>query len=164
MTEFKPDSFDFAAFERELSDLIAAELDHQAEQLRPHELRAVALDCHPWHSILDLAVLTDADDADKWEIGDWQLYPLTPEDDDAAPWTAAGSWARLAREYWESAVAGNSHERGEQAADRLFQSCARALESAGVRSTLAKFRLAEDFQLYVGNPDDPDETNYCSGR
>ncbi|MFN3651502.1 MAG: hypothetical protein ACK47B_18155 [Armatimonadota bacterium] len=153
--------FDATEFARELSRSIVKELQKRHEQLREYELSALVVDCHPWHGILDLAVLTDQDEAGKWEIGEWELYPLTDSEDAEDSWSETQVWRERMRTYWQARVA-ESPDAAEAATDLILRACAAALSSDEVQAEISRLRLASDFELFVGNPDDAEDRNFCS--
>lgn len=140
-------------FERELAAAIADELREAAPRLAGRVLRSVALDVHPWHGHINLAVLTDDDPPyasrreQRAEMASWQLFEIVP-----APWPrAAGAAAAMRAAYQANRGTG----------DAFLAAAARSLDDARVTDVLAAYPLAPEFERFVGHPDDPDQRNLC---
>lgn len=144
-------------FTAELATLIADELRARADQLRPLVLRCVALDVHPWHGRISLAILTSDDvaysdiKAQREDMAAWSGFALTAAGD--SPWPRADALAAAMRAEYEV----------HRDAGVLLSAAASALDAAEVTAVLAGFELAPTFERFVGDPDDPDQNNLCAG-
>lgn len=168
---------DWRTFSDRLAEAIAAELVAQDEKLRDRVLRAIALDVHPWHGHIGLSALTDRDPAyesivvQREEIASWGLFELARR---------GSCWARVRElEDWmgEQSVGKNpdaadyDHDAEPRTAAQqavadhaALEASARALDDERVTEALSRFRLAPDFERFVGHPDDSSQTNLCRGR
>lgn len=154
-------NYDFDHFTTALRDSIVRELARRREELRAHEVDALTVDCHPWHGILDLAVRTTEDEGERWEIGDWQLYPWTNSEDKEDPWSATEPLRESMQAYWKNQVK-ESEDAAAEAAKRFYRACAAALTSPEVKAEVEQLRRTPDFELFVGDPDGFTRGNFCS--
>ena len=137
----------------DLAKCLELELLLWAPRMAADTVRALALDCHPWHEAsYTLSFLTGRESFDekqygKWSLASWRLYdfPSTP----AAPWPTAAAVMREAFEYYSTASA------KPDALAEIIQSAVYALRSPNIASALAKYSLAHDFEIFVGQPDQP---------
>jgi len=127
------------ALVNELASAIAAELKSKIALLHVHTIGALAIDGHPWHGWALLSVLVDSDEYRKWDIGSWKYQDLSSD------WLSPDSSESLFKLEHET----------------FFNVCAKALCSKAVKAALNDFSLADDFEVYIANPDDPNESNYC---
>lgn len=139
--------FDRAAFVEQLAQSIAAELRGRAPEFTAHRLGAVALDTHPWHKGTMLSVLIETDTSRKWDIGGWENQEFAELD---GPEFLLAGYAELQDPAGE----------GSRYAP-FFRAAAEALCHQAVRDALAGYTLEPDFELFVGDPDDPNDANYC---
>jgi hypothetical protein len=140
--------FDRAAFVEELANQIADHLRGRAPEFERHRLGAVALDAHPWHKGTGLSVLVETDTYRKWDLGDWEHQEFA--DLDGPP--------MMLRAYDELQ---NPDAEGSSRYAPFFRACAEALCRPVVRNALKLYTLEPDFELFVGDPDDPNDVNYC---
>ncbi len=122
-----------------------------AYRMQFETLRAVALDCHPWHSQLWVSILTENEiprvRETKWEIGDWRWAQTEPVGDALA--------TNLAASYEQLKTSSET-----DALDPLFLTLANCLVSQEVAEALKRYTVADDFELAVFNPDSPSLRNY----
>ncbi len=154
-------TFDRNSFSKELTSIIADELKKSAESFKDECIRALAIDCYPWNRSLELCFLTAAEDSTeklygKWSMGDWKYYSFTKKDD--TPWPAAQKLRKELGDYYEEM---STEDRGEEATDIIIRGCARALLREEIKDALKIYTLTKDFEVYVNDPDDPEEKNYC---
>lgn len=153
--------FDADAWTKKLAECIELELLTWRVRMSHDKIRALALECHPWHeNALSISFLTDRESFEetkesKWSVADWRMYNFTAGP--GANWPFAAELMRIAHEYY-------METEGARARDKLVKCCAEALMSPKVSKTLKdRYKLADDFQLFVGHPDDPGK-NYCRRR
>ena len=139
--------FDRAAFVEDLALRIAGHLRDRAAEFAAHRLGAVAVSTAPWHRSSGLAVLIETDALRKWHIGDWEHNEFAELD---GPAVMLDAYTALQE----------SNGRGSQYAP-FFRACAEALCHKAVQEALAGYTLEPDFELFVEDPDDPNEVNYC---
>jgi hypothetical protein len=140
-----------------LAQCVRLELLFWRGRMSLDRVRALALDCHPWHTnALTLSFLTDRESfpearLGKWAIADWRLYDFS-----SAPtsnWPAAQSLMDEAHRLYMAAAPGNE----SAVRDLLIRSCVMAMKSAEVSDALRSYDLAPDFALFVGHPDAPNK-------
>lgn len=128
-------------------------------------LRALAIDCHPWHeACLTLSFLTNReafgeDKYGKWSLADWRMYSFTSGP--STHWPLAADLMREAHDIYQQA-----HDKGDAAKvrDMLVSCCAKAIKAPSISQVLkANYRLAPDFELFAGHPDDPGQNHCGSG-
>jgi hypothetical protein len=141
--------------QHELALAVAAQL--AGPSLRGRVIRAIALDVHPWHGHIGLCLLTDEDEeypslrVQYEEMASWRLFNLaaTPQ------WPRVAPLAEAMRAQYEAA--------GDAKGKRLLlPAAAAALDSPIVTDALAPLTLAPSFERFVGDPDDPEQTNLCA--
>ncbi len=147
-------------FEDELRGALWLALHHYVGRLSCDSLRAVAVECVPRSARVDLYVLTDREIFDeetegRWALESWRCGSLTE-----TPW---GTWRGFEALGRTAHMMYSDAEEPHVAVEELCSRCASALNSDSIRSLLAgSFRLAEDFELGVFDPDDPDRRNHCA--
>jgi hypothetical protein len=160
--------FDADLFAHELAHRIYLELNGVKTQLLYDEIRALSIDCFPWHGSLHLSILTgredfceeDDDDRDfgKWSTAEWRYndFTSTPNEN----WPYAKDLTEQMTAYYNS---GDNRECLLRA-DNIFRACAKALLSPTVSRALEfyGFNLSADFEFGVIDPDHPSKGNYCS--
>lgn len=161
--------FDFVGWTRRLAECIELELLTWRGRMCFDRIRALAIDCAPWHdAALSISFLTDRERFDetncgKWSIADWRMFDFTAGPD--THWPLAEELMRDAHEYYTEAVRkdaeGNTTMIAPEFRDDLVRCCAKALKSEQVAKALKHYHLAADFELYAGHPDEPDR-NYCA--
>jgi hypothetical protein len=139
--------FDPDAFVEQLAQHIAHHLRQRAPEFTSHRLGAVALSTAPWHKTTWLSVLIETDQLRKWHLGDWEHEEFAELD--------GPDW--LLRGYEELQ---DARGKGSPYAP-FFRCCARALCHEAVQAALKLYTLEPDFELFVDDPDDPNEINYC---
>jgi hypothetical protein len=139
--------FDRAAFVEYLAKTIAEHLRERAPEFVQHRLGAVALDTHPWHKGTMLSVLIETDRARKWDIGGWEHQEFAELDGLLQPWPA----------YDKLQAPDGAGSRYAP----FFRAAAEALCHRVVRDALKLYTLEPDFELFVGDPDDPNDVNCC---
>jgi len=154
-------NFDRNEFAKELGRLITAELNNSAQRFKNDNIRALAVDCYPWIPGLDLSFLTDDEDYPektfgKWSMGDWKYYAFTADGDNS--WPAAEKLRSRMAEYFNWMAEQN---KDTEAAEIIIRACARALMRVEVSDALKAYKLTNDFELYINDPDDPEEKNFC---
>jgi hypothetical protein len=155
--------FDEDEFANELAQRIYLELNGVKSYLKYDEIRALAIDCHPWHGCIILCILTNREDfseaqCGKWSMADWRYYDFSSTPD--ASWPFAKDLIEQMTKYYESGAEGTATFR----ADKIYRACAKALCSPTVSKALNfyKFNLASDFEFGVFDPDRyPKKENYC---
>jgi hypothetical protein len=132
-------------------------------------LRAVTLDCHPWHPVLSLCLLTTQEHEDfredqhgKWDIAAWRLFQVADLDKDLRRLIYDYHGGRTIPDGDKPPVdTSNTSERAEE----ILRCCAKALKHEKVREWINKFQLASDFEVALFHPDDPDygkaSRDYC---
>ncbi|HEY9692851.1 MAG TPA: hypothetical protein V6D15_11630 [Oculatellaceae cyanobacterium] len=152
------------SFTNKLEEIIGRELRERADDFSGELISAPAIDCHPWHGSIDLCFLTPQDSMGKWHLADWKYFQFT-DPNASGGWEETQGLGLLMREEWEACFRdGDSECEGAQAeliADKFFTCCAAALKSAGVQQALTYYKLTNDFEVWVGSPDDPSDRNYC---
>lgn len=149
-------------FEQALAVAIAARLDALADTHAVRVLRSVALDVHPWHGRIGLAVLTDEDPPygskieQREEMAAWRVFELatSPAATPESAWPSVDELGRAMR-------AAYSQDRAS--AQAYLEAAARALDDARVTAVLRRFATSPDFERFVGHPDDSSCTNLCAG-
>jgi hypothetical protein len=139
--------FDRAAFVEQLAQQIADHLRQRAPEFEQHRLGAVALSTAPWHKSTMLSVLIETDQYRKWHIGDWDHQEFAELD---GPEYMLPAYDALQ----------DPEGKGSRYAP-YFRAAAEALCHQVVRDALALYALEPDFELFVEDPDDPNEVNYC---
>lgn len=138
---------DSDAFVNELANQIADHLRRRAAEFKKHRLGAVTLDTHPWHKGTSLSILIETDQARKWDIGDWENQEFAILD------------FLLLEQAYEDLQDPDSE--GSRRYFPFFRCCARALCHHAVNAALKLYTLEPDFEVFLGDPDDPNEVNFC---
>jgi hypothetical protein len=147
-------------FEEDLRAALWLALKHYAGRMRFDTLRALAVDCVPWHGRVDVYVLTDREFFDeeaegKWALGSWRSGSLT--ETPYGTWRGFQDLGEAAQTIYEGAA------KPEDAVRSLCARCAAALKSDAVANLLRdSFTLGADFELGVFEPDDPERRNHAS--
>jgi hypothetical protein len=156
--------FDEDRFGDELGKRIALELNGVKWHLRYDIIRALGIDCFPWHGWLILALLTAREEYPekefgKWAMSDWRYYDFTSTPSEG--WPHARDLTQQMKEYF--AAEPEDQARAGERADRIYRACAKALLSPHVSEALKfyGFKLARDFEFGVFHPDYPERGNYC---
>jgi hypothetical protein len=162
--------FDEDEFANELGQRIYIELSRVKLYLKYDEIRALAIDCYPYHGRINLCILTNHEDfseehgdfpeeqCGKWSMAEWRYYDFSSTVD--AKWPFAKDLMEQMTKYYESGADGTATFR----ADKIYRACAKALCSSTVSKALKlyKFNLASDFEFGVFDPDRyPKKENYC---
>ena len=140
-------------FEEELSQKIFIELLHWRGRFENETINVLALDCYPWYEGLELSFLVESDQRgkeDETDIAVWRWFQFTN--------TSVGGWPAvqgLAKQM------GQSYSSKEVEPGLFFEACAKALLSDKVKEGLKSYKLSENFEFLVSDPDDPDAKNYC---
>ena len=133
-----------------MADTIAAAVREFAPIVGDDRITLFAVDCHPWHGMLGLAVLT-ADEAatdpelnDPAEMAAWRHY-------DFASGLAAGRALIPLGAEMRSAY----YEAGDRpaTAEAYLRACVSAAASPTVAAALDQFKRADGFRLSVTHPD-----------
>lgn len=146
-------------FEAELRTALWIALQHYVGLLSGEVLRAVALECVPWHGRVLVHVLTgrevfDEAQTGKWDMASWRCSALT--ETPYGTWRGFEELGRRAQAIYEAA------EEPRSAVEALCSRCVAALTSPQVRALLDEsYTLADDFEFGVFEPDDPDQRNHC---
>jgi hypothetical protein len=133
-----------------LAAAIATAVRDFAPALGNDPVALFAVDCHPWHGVIALALLTAEE-----VVGD----PLLSDPAEMAAWHhynfAAGlpSW-QAAVELGREMRAGYEASERPAAANAFLGACAAAVSSREVGAALALLRRTSDFRLSVPHPDD----------
>jgi hypothetical protein len=155
-------AFDKTTWTKDLVECIEMELLTWWHRMSVDKIRALAIQCHPWHEIaFTISFLTNRESSHneakhgKWDLPAWRLYNFTSGPD--TDWPYAQKLMRVAHRYYMA-----SERSGEpvKVRDELVRCCARALKSSKVTKALKRYNLAHDFELFAGHPDAP-ERNYC---
>jgi len=153
--------FDSKKFTIEFAEIISTELISKQDLFKNETIVGLALDCHPWHPVMELCLLTNNEqdqkavkDWGKWSLADWKYFQFsrTEAGDD---WIAAEHLVKQMAEYYSS---GN----GEEAKIVIFKACAEALNSEFVKEAMQLYSLDKEFEFFIADPDDPDANNYCT--
>ena len=160
----KPVFFDRDWFINRLADCTAAELDYWQSRWKVETIRALALDCHPWHGGIGLCLLTTReefadDDLGKWALGDWRLQDFTSSVG-APGWPAVKDLEQRMQQYYNGETETDVDLEPADRADVIFRCCAKALCSDVVATSLKRYRRGGDFEVGVFDPDHP-ARNYC---
>jgi hypothetical protein len=136
-----------------LADAIAAAVREFAPKLRGEAVALLAVDCHPWHGSIALAILTVAEVAadgllaDPAEMAAWRHYDFA---------RGLSSWqpvAGLGQEMQAAYEAGDRPAVGEA----FLRACAAAVSSPQVAASLELLERSGDFRISVAHPDDGHE-------
>ncbi len=109
----------------------------------------LALDCHPWHGSIGIAVLTAKEVAagraldDPAEMAAWRLFDFARN---------FGSWQVVSALGKEMKSAYESGDRPE-VVEAFLRACATAVTSYPVTKALESFMLVDGFRLSVAHPD-----------
>lgn len=131
-------------------------------RLSGQKMRILDLGCFPWHGYLELSFLTTHEPQMKGIrdkkacTGNWRLYDF--------PHTFVSGWPQaidLAKRMKRTYAA---YAEPAAFAQSCFEACARALRSKQVARALSDYRLTDDFELRVLDPDDSHSRNYCQPR
>jgi len=123
------------------------------------QIECFAVDCHPWHGTLDLAVLTHAEVkndpvlSDPAEMAAWKHYHFASR---LASWAAA---SELAAQMQAAYNAANENRAG--VAEEYLRACASAVATDEVQQSLARYELSHAFSISVRHPDNEQEYYSC---
>lgn len=155
--------FDEDQFAHELAERIYLELNGVKIQLQYDEIRALAIDCHPWFGSLNLCILTGREDFSveedgKWSIADWRYFDFTSTPNEN--WPYAKDLIQQMKAYYDSSL----DEDRASCVESIFRACAKALLSPAVSRSLEfyGFKLTSDFEFGVFDHDHPEKGNYCT--
>ena len=130
----------------------AAVLTGWAYRLQFESLRAVAIDSHPWHGSLWVALLTENEvqlvKDNKWAIGDWR-------------WAQTEKVGPSLENMIKRSYEGDSALSKQESDERFFLDLAAGLTSREVKKALEVYTLSDDFEFGVFNPDSP-KRNYVA--
>jgi hypothetical protein len=132
-----------------LASAIAAALREIASQIGAEPLTMLALDCHPWHGSIGVAVLTAKEvAADKAldnpaEMEAWRFFDFAS---DFSSWQVTTVLAE------EMKIAYYSGER-PAVVEAFFTACAKAITSDSVSEAISGFTRDGGFRLSVAHPD-----------
>src|SRR5262249_16777767 len=135
----------------ELAATIAAAVREFAPIVRGQSIALLAVDCHPWHGLITLAVLTQAEVAademltNPAEMAAWRHYHFTGG---LAWWQRAAALGRAMRAAYEAAG-----DRG-RVAEAFLRACARAMTAPQVAESVELLVRAGSFRVSVSHPDD----------
>jgi hypothetical protein len=143
----------FSDWTRQLSDAIANALREFALKHSDEPVVLLAVDCHPWHGSVALAVLTAAEVAadellaDPAEMAAWKHYDFTRE---LSSWRPVAGLGRDMQTAYES---------GDRLAmtDAFLRACAAAVSSPQVIAALELLERIADFRVSVRHPDNDRE-------
>jgi hypothetical protein len=133
-----------------LADAIVEAVREFAPQLGTEAVAMLAVDCHPWHGTVALALLTAAEVeldqrlADPAEMAAWRHFEFTRE---------LSSWRPVAELGRQMQAAYDAGDRS-QLAEAFQRACATAVSSPQVAAALARLRRAAGLRLSVAHPDD----------
>jgi hypothetical protein len=134
-----------------LAATVAAAIREFAPRLGGIPVKMLAVDCHPWHGSIELAVLT-ADEttrdgmlADPSEMASWRHYRFS---EGLASWRPAAPLGCLMRAAYEAA-----NDR-RAVAEAFLRACAVAMTSPEVAAAVESLVRAGDFRISVAHPDD----------
>src|SRR5687768_12625677 len=122
-----------------LAEAVAAAVREFAPRLGDAAVALFALDCHPWHGLIELSVLTaaevaaDARLAEPGEIAAWRHYNFA---EGLPSWQSAEALGREMRAVYDAAT-----DRAA-AAEACLRACARAAASAQVLAALKQLPRA----------------------
>jgi hypothetical protein len=139
--------FASAAFVDELANQIAHQLRNHASEFANHRLGAVAVDAAPWNKGTFLCLLIETDQSRKWDLASWEHYEF-----------AELNGSPLMMKAYEELQ--DVKGKGSRYAP-FFRCCAQALCHKAVKAALKLYTLEHDFELFIDDPDDPNEVNYC---
>jgi hypothetical protein len=134
----------------QLADAIAAALHEFSPRLGGEKVALLAVDCHPWHGSVDLAVLTASEVAtdpllaDPAEMAAWRYHNITRE---------LSSWEPVERLGREMQSAYESGDR-RAVAEGYLRACATAVTSTKVVAALRLLERSSGFRVSVAHPDD----------
>lgn len=164
----EPDStrvfvFDEDAFAHELGSRICLELNQVQRQLKYDTIRALGIECYPWSGLLCLCILTDreafseSDDDAKWSMSEWRYFDFTSTPN--ANWPYARDLIEQMEAFYQEAPEDEQPQRAES----IFRGSAKALCSSAVKEAIEHcgFKLADDFECGVFDPEDADKGNFC---
>lgn len=160
----------FFTLSKDIEKIISQELKERKNHFLGFVVKILAIDCHPWNGVFELCFLVEGDPADKEYIGDWQFFQFT-YNDSAGGWPAAQEIRKFIKDEWDLCFSkveniGLDETNAERAkakivSDKIFKACAVALKSENVKLALSDYKTSSDFEFFIGNPDDPEGTNYC---
>lgn len=119
--------------------------------LREAAVELFAIDCHPWHGTVDLAVLTanevsaDPELADPSGMAAWEYYCFS---DGLIAWRPVAALGAEMRAEYEAAASRPT------TADGFLRACAQAAVSPEVAAAIEKLNRTLSFRLTVTHPDD----------
>ncbi len=134
-----------------LAAAVADAIREFAPTLRGSPVVLLAVDCHPWHGSVDLAVLTagevaaDAGLADPADMAAWQHYCFS---DRLAAWRPVAALGAEARRGYEAAA------DPQAAAEAFMRACAAATAHPEVVAAAELLERAAGFRFTVTHPDD----------
>jgi hypothetical protein len=139
---------------RRFAEVIASAVREFGPSLRGVPLALLAVDCHPWHGSLGLAVLTAAEaESDPLlmnpgEMAAWRYYLFS---DRLESWHLAAGLAREMQATYETAS-----DRAA-VAGAFFSACALAMEKPEVVEAIDRLERAPNFRISVAHPDSGEE-------
>ncbi len=147
-----------------LEHVLSTELKNQASKFAAHKIRGLAIDCHPWHQVVELCICTELDNEvvekyGKWCLADWKYFQFT-RTSEGDEWPATRDTCQEMFDYCENNLPEDDPKEYGRRTDLMFRICAQALAGGSVKNALQGYNLAEDFELFVRHPDKPD-ANYC---
>ena len=135
----------------QLATIVAATIREFAPRLGDLPVTMLAVDCHPWHGSVELAVLT-ADEAtkdtmlaDPSEMAAWRHFGFS---EGLASWRAAAPLGRSMKAAYEAA------DDRRAAAEAFLRACAFAVAAPEVAAAIGSLVRAADFRISVAHPDD----------
>ncbi len=148
----------------QLAHIIAKELITCARRFASNKIRGLAIDCHPWHKVLELCLCTDLDDQfieenGKWWLADWRYFQFT-RTVEGNKWPATQALCEAMFDYCEE---NNSQDDFERRTGLVVRICAQALLSPTVKEAIKNYDLADDFEFFVSHPDELEE-NLCQSE
>lgn len=114
-------------------------------------LSMIAIDCHPWHGGLYLAILQfsevncDPNLANLDEMAAWQMYDCAQS---LSQWQPINKLAQKMGDDYSQATISKAI-----IAENYFQACADVLSSDKVSTIIQKFQLQDNFRISVAHPD-----------
>jgi hypothetical protein len=137
-----------------LADAIAAAVREIAPVLSKESVALFAVDCHPWHGMVGLAILTGAEFADDPSLGkpsemaEWRHYDFACERAAGRLFIPLGEEMRSA--YYQC-------EDKPAMAVRFLEACAVAATTPEVAASLGLLKRESGFRVSVTHPDSDQE-------
>jgi hypothetical protein len=133
-----------------LADSIAAAIQEIAPLLANESIALFAVDCHPWHGMVGLAILTSEELArnsllaEPSEMAEWQHY------DFACQLAAGKSFIPLGEEMRSAYYQAEDRPR---MAEAFLKACAVAATTPQVTAALELLKREKNFRISVTHPD-----------